>query len=157
MTNLIEAKPARSSVLREKAKITRERVVGGLLGVAAMVAVKGQHTDYYWGYGERMPNITEAMANSMAHPLVGFVGAAVGVSIARRRRKKEARDSGSLAPIIMPVVANFYTEAAQAAILSPDEQSLFWNTPRETVKDYCFALAGAAVYMAVQKRKQSDS
>lgn len=156
MTNLTESMPARSAELREKVKITRERVVGGLLGSAAVIAVKGQHTNYYWGYGERIPDIAEAAANSMAHPFVGFIGAAVGVTLASRRRKKEIQGR-SLAPAIMPAVANFYTEAAQVAILNPNEQSLFWNTPRETIKDYCFALAGAAIYMAMQKRKRIDS
>ena len=75
MTNLTEIIPTRATGLREKAKITREHIVGSVLGASAVLATIGQHSDYYWGYGEKMPDIAEAAANSMAHPIIGFIGA----------------------------------------------------------------------------------
>ena len=140
--------------LLEKAKPTKEKVVAAVLGSVAAIGTIGQYSDYYWGYGMQVPDMVEAAMNSSGHPFVGFMGAMIGVKVAQRLQKNHRNSQPrTVAPVIGAAIANFYVESAQVVVRHPVEENIFWNTPRETIKDYLFALGGAGLYLAINKRK----
>lgn len=172
MTTIPEAISVKPNTL-DRLKITKEKATAGVLGAIAAVATTGQYNDYYWGYGVKAPDIVEAAMNSTGHPFVGFVGAVSAIALTNRPKRglprkkflhKNAesdaqttrRASRALATIQGGAIANFYVEGLQVIARHPTEENLFWNAPRETAKDYIFALAGAGLYLAISKSKNKN-
>lgn len=139
----------REGLLRQAAP---DVAIGLGLGAVAYGAFKGQRDSFYWGVGQHAPDMVVALANSGAHPLVGFVGAAVGYAAAYKKRDKIRQVSA----YSVATAANFAAEIGQEVLLYPDTGKHFYDALPETIKDYVFAL-GAATYFLRRRRAFKNS
>ena len=133
--------PAETAVSENK-NLRTKIVTAGSLGVLAAAAFFGER----YGYNAQLPKVGTEIANSSAHPIVGYLGAWVATKVVKRF-KPGASLAGATA-------ADFVTEKSQSLLLtSPYYNFLSQQYLPETAKDYAFAIGGSLLFM-IQDRKQ---
>jgi hypothetical protein len=128
--------------------LKRRAHIGAILAVISIAAFYTQHT----GETRLLPDAIEKISESMSHPALGYIGAAVAVMIANSKLSRQL-------PVIETAfiggtVANFATERAQdIAFRMNGYPANFLSTGQqhETIKDYAFALSGVALYALTEK------
>jgi hypothetical protein len=126
----------------------RRAAVAAALAVTSVGAFYLQHS----GETAQLPDVLQTAAESMSHPALGYIGAAMTVMIANGRMKRRLPVMETA--FIGGTIANFATERTQdlafrlngypANFLSDIQQT-------ETAKDYAFALSGVALYVVTEK------
>lgn len=128
--------------LLEKQNIANNEVNSVKTKVATAIGLAGLSATAYLGQRynltEQLPNNERAVAESLAHPFIGYIGAFAANAISNDKVKRAALAIGGATAL------NFGVEAAQDAAVY-NEDSFYVNVP-ETVKDYIFALGGIALY-----------
>jgi hypothetical protein len=129
----------------DKDKNIRTKVVtASVLAGLATTAFFGEK----YGLNARLPEVGTEVANSCAHPIVGYMGAWVATKVIKR-----FKPGASLAGA---TVADFVAEKSQSLLLtSPYYNFLSQQYLPETVKDYAFALGGSLLFMAQDRQRPS--
>ncbi len=96
------------------------------------------------------PDFPREVMNSMSHPFLGYIGAAIANVIFRTKSYAKRVYYGSG----LGTLANFGTEIAQAWWLphTPETNFLATRNMPETMKDYVFALGGIGIFAIREKR-----
>lgn len=143
-TLLAEVVPAAET--ENNQNIRKKAVTLAILAGLATAAFCGQR----YGLNNELPSYGTEVADSFAHPVLGYVGAWAALSLTRTFRKAQA--------IAGATAFNFATEKAQSLLLSSPGYGDFLsqqNVP-ETLKDYAFALGGSALFL-LQNRKNNSA
>lgn len=164
MTKTAEYTPISPEADDEKKTLRRRLLATGAFVGLSAAAVVGQHS----GWNETMahmmttdPNVAsgiESVANSMAHPGIGYISALLSVWAADHLRHKPP---AAMSAVVGGTVGNFGVETLQdmafsagsAVTSSVEANSHFWEAAQavETPKDYAFALGGVATYLISEK------
>lgn len=118
-----------------------------ILGGTSLLAFEAQR----YGWDSRLPIGLRQIAESCAHPLLGYIGAWFGTEVVTGRSSEIAEDVAFAAA----TAVNFATETAQDIIIPTTEAAKWYHHPLETSKDYLFALGGAAIFFH-QNRKTRE-
>ncbi len=102
------------------------------------------------------PDIIPQVAyDSMAHPLLGYIGAYAASKLVSYRQTFCTAFYMAGATTV-----NFLTEISQDAILKPEHPFYSPSQMPETIKDYSFTLGGAAIFAGIdrviRRRKESQ-
>lgn len=147
-----ETKEANFKVFKKLGKNTKAALA--LLGVGALATLSSKT-----GFTEHLkPTELKEIANSLRHPLLGYIGA-----WAIDRLPVESRAGRQVTRLLGATAVNFAAEGGQTAILSTDLAPWSSENPDftadenriETLKDFGFAGLGALSYMAVNKKADS--
>jgi hypothetical protein len=111
------------------------------LSILSFFAYHAQHR----GWTAELPDPAQAVAESLAHPALGYIGAWIGVRLGNRSPLRVQER----AAVAVGTVVNFAAEAAQDVIDGTAHADGFLdpNHLPETAKDYVFALAGIGWYL----------
>jgi hypothetical protein len=116
----------------------RERALTAIsLGVLAMYAKSG--------YAHDLPDGSDTVVTSLAHPVFGYMGAWAGVTFAKSKKLTESIPRvKEIVGFLGATACNFSAEIAQLSnnLSAPTNFYYPENLP-ETTKDYAFALLGA--------------
>lgn len=164
MTKTAEYMPMSPEADEEKQTLRRRLIATGAFLGLSTAAVIGQHTGFNENMAHMMssdPNIAdgiESVANSMAHPGIGYISAMLTVWAADHLRHKPPV---AMSAVVGGTIGNFGVETLQdmafsagsAISSSAEANSHFWEAAQavETPKDYAFALGGVATYLISEK------
>lgn len=127
-----------------------ELIAGAGLVATSAFAFWAQRTNYYFHQGVQHEYVAAAM-NSMAHPALGYIGAALGASaVAMVNRHKSTSINNDSALFAGATGLNFSAEYVQQKLLFTDYNFLEHT---ETLKDYAFALGGMMLYKVITRKK----
>lgn len=149
-------------ILDDKNKLARRVGISVGLGAVSIGAVVAQysgvsHNILQLPLATEVTHGMEAVANSLAHPAVGYLGALVTVWAADRMKRKPniittAIVGGTIANVSVETVQDiFFTGLRNSGIT--EASSHFWEQAQwgESIKDYAFALGGVAIYFLSEK------
>lgn len=131
-------------------RLENVRIAAGLSAVAIISQVAEMK-----GMGKELPSPIGATVNSMAHPVLGYMGAWMGVVASTKVGKISSRAynvAGALAATIALDVASEGVQSVRGAG-GPYENPVSTNNSFETAKDLGFALAGMGIFYYLNRRK----
>jgi hypothetical protein len=118
------------------------------LGLMALVGHKIQTS----GLTYEIPDYPRLVTDSIKHPFVGYIGAAVGhlaTRLAARRSGREISQRETVGNMLAgATIANFGAEQSQSMLYAINEYKDYFSAKQtpETIKDYFFALGGLWLY-----------
>lgn len=127
----------------------KERIIAAL-GLLA-VAIPAQVAHEYNVIND-LPDGPEILAESLRHPIVGYIGAYTGAWLATKILP-HYKSAAAFGAATMGTIANFSAESGQEISKSRDAtEYLAFNRLPETAKDYIFALIGTALYLGLGRK-----
>ncbi len=134
--------------------LPRDARVGLTVGFLTLLATQAKAVQLS-AAGRLLPDYVQMPIYSMAHPVLGYVGASIGFYASRMSVEQRPNLSRRLQRSAIGAVAmNFLFEVGQSVTIASERTQNFMSSQNapETLKDFCFALGGAAILLFQERR-----